>query len=74
MNSVHLLQRDQKTCREQKGCSSLVFLFFRERESTFSLDFRPIGSSVLNGARSKVILRGEGYVWAPIWCSENSKR
>ena len=33
----------------------------RERESSFSLDFRPFGSSVLDGARSKVDIRGEGY-------------
>ena len=38
----------------------LDFDFFRDRESTFSLDFRPFGSSVLDGSRSKVALRGEG--------------
>ena len=48
---------------------------FRERGSGFSLGFRPIGLSVLDGARSKVALRGEGYAWAPIWwSSDNSKR
>ena len=41
----------------------------------FSLYLRPFGQSVLNGARSKVVLRGEGYVWTPIWwSSDNSKR
>ena len=44
---------------------------FRER-SPFSLDFRPIGLSVLDGARSKVDLRDEGYAWAPIWWSSNN--
>ena len=45
----------------------LEFVIFRERERAFfSLDLRLFGPSVLNGARSKVALRGEGYVWAPI--------
>ena len=55
--------------------SGLGFLSFRERESSFSLDFRLFGPSVLDGARSKVVLRGEGYAWTPIWwSSDNSKR
>ena len=33
----------------------------RERKCALSLDFRPFGPSVLDGARSKVDLRGEGY-------------
>ena len=62
MNNVHLLQL------KDKECSGWIFDFLeRERESTFSLDFRPIGPSVLDGVRSKVALRGEGYAWAPIW-------
>ena len=47
--------------------AGFFFFFFRERGSGFSLGFRPIGPSVLYGARSKVALHGEGYVWAPIW-------
>ena len=48
---------------------------FRERESGFSLGFRPIGPSVLDGARRKVALRSEDYAWALIWwSSDNSKR
>ena len=48
---------------------------FLERESSLSLGFRPIGSSVLDEGRSKTVLRGEGYAWAPIWwSSDNSKR
>ena len=39
----------------------------RERKYDFSLDFRPFGSSVLDGVRSKVVLCGEGYAWTPIW-------
>ena len=58
-----------------KRCSGWVLEIFRERESTFSLDFRPIIPLVLDEARSKVALRGEGYAWALIWwSSDNSKR
>ena len=47
----------------------------RERESSFSLDFRPFGPSVLDGSRSKVDLHGESYAWTPIWRSSDiSKR
>ena len=45
-----------------RRCSGLEICDFRERRSSFSLDFRPFGLSVLDGARSKVDLRGEGYV------------
>ena len=75
-NSVHLLQME-KIGRgwRKKRCSDWIFLFFRERESSFSLDLRPFGPSVLDGARSKVDLHGEGYAWTPIWwSSDNSKR
>ena len=34
---------------------------FRERRSSFSLDLRPFGLPVLDEARSKAVLRGEGY-------------
>ena len=54
------------------GCGNKIS---RERVCAFSLDFRPFGPSVLDGARSKVDLRGKGYAWASIWwSSENSKR
>ena len=53
----------------------VMVLCFRERRFAFSLDLRPFGPSVLDGARSKAALRGEGYAWAPIWwSSDNSKR
>ena len=39
---------------------------FRERKSNFSLDFPVFGHSVLVGPRSKVILHGKGYMWAPV--------
>ena len=58
-----------------KGMQWLEFSGFRERRCAFSLDLRSIGPSVLDGATSKVVLRCEGYSWAPIWCSsDNSKR
>ena len=60
-----------------RGCDAVAgfFLFFGEKGSGFSLGFRPIGSSVFDGARRKVSLRGEDYAWAPIWwSSDNSKR
>ena len=39
----------------------------RERKCDFSLDFP--------ASRSKVVLRGKGYAWAPIlWSSDNSKK
>ena len=40
-----------------------MLLCFRERRCAFSLDFRPFGPSVLDRARSKVVLQGEGYAW-----------
>ena len=51
--------------RKKRG-SELEFCDFRERMSSFSLDLRSFGPSVLDGGRSKVDLRGEGYGWTPI--------
>ena len=39
---------------------------FRERRTSFSLDFREIRPSKFVGTRSKVTLRIEAYVWAPV--------
>ena len=41
-------------------------MIFREIESTFSLGFRPIGPSDFFAPRSKVVLRSEGFAWAPV--------
>ena len=72
MNSVHLLHFETKNGRR---CSELGFVISRERMCAFSLDLRPFGPSVLDEARSKVDIRGEGYAWTPIWwSSDNSKR
>ena len=38
----------------------------RERVSNFSLDFPAFRPSVLVRPRSKVVLRGKGYTWAPV--------
>ena len=47
----------------------------RERVSNLSLDFPAFGSSVLIELRNKVVLRGKGYVWAPVLGSfDNSGR
>ena len=48
------------------NCAMIGVSYFRERMSDFSLDFPPYGPSVLDGARSKVGLRDEGYAWTPI--------
>ena len=61
---------------EQAGDAvSKDFVIFKERRSSFSLDLRSFKPLVLDGARSKVDLCGEGYTWKPIWwSSDNSKR
>ena len=46
----------------------------RERKSNFSLDFPVSESSDLFGSRSKVVLRGKGYAWAPIFGSFDKLR
>ena len=74
LNSCLLKQEGENVQNEGEMGSELRFVIL-ERESALSLDFRPFGQSVLDGARSKVDLRGEGYAWAPIWwSSDNSKR
>ena len=58
-----------------KTCSRCGEVGFRERKCDFSLHFSAFRPSVLFGVRSKVVLRGKGYAWAPIlWSSDNSKR
>ena len=74
MNSF-LLQIEEENVQKGKIGSELGFSDFRERVCGFFLDFPPFGPSVLDGVRSKVDLRVEGYAWAPIlWSSDNSKR
>ena len=38
---------------------------FRERRTSFSLDFREIRPSKFVGTRSKAVLRSEGFAWVP---------
>ena len=61
--------------KEKIGRRLEIQILERERESGFSLYFPSFGLSVLDGARSKAVLHGEGYAWTPIWwSSDNSKR
>ena len=47
----------------------------RERVSNFAQDFSAFGPSVLMEPRSKVVLCGKGYAWAPVLGSfDNSGR
>ena len=76
MNSVVFsIFEDKMDSRWKKNVQWLIFVVYRERVCSFSLDFRLIRPSVFDGARSKNVLRGEGYAWTPIWwSSDNSKR
>ena len=77
MHSIisYLKSQKEKTWERQWGCWKWNFSFSRERETHFSLDLRLIRPSEFFGARRKVILRGEAYVWTPICgISTNSKR
>ena len=48
---------------------------FRERVSTFSLEFPVIGLSVLVGTRGEVGLRRKGYGWILVlWSFDKSGR
>ena len=49
-------------------------MIFRERESTFSLGFRPIEPSDFFGPRSKVVLRSEGFILVPVSLSFDKLR
>ena len=75
MNSFLLQFEEENGAVEAKIGSEVGFeVLERERESYFSLDVPSFESSVLDGARSKVDLRGEGYVWTPIWWSSDSSK
>ena len=75
MNSDLLPFEDQKMQWLREDGQWLRMVVFRKRRCPFSLGFLSIGPSVFDGARRKIALRGEDYVWAPIWwSSDNSKR
>ena len=49
----------------KKRSSSFGSHFFRERESSFSLDFYAIQPPAVFGARRKAALHGKGFAWIP---------
>ena len=60
--------RERKKKREKERA-------FRERSSTFSLDFPAIGLSNLGETRGKVDLHCKSYAWVPVlWSFDNSGR
>ena len=67
MDSFLLQIEEENVQRLEKVAVRACFKFERERESVFSLDFSLFGPSVRFGPRSKVVIRGEGYAWTPIW-------
>ena len=66
MNSDCLLQIEPKTKTWEKRKLDAVADFegFRERRTSFSLDFWEIRPSEFVGTRRKVVLRDEAYAWA----------
>ena len=52
---------------ERKGRGDAVgwILRFRERERSFSLDYRTIRPSAVFGTRREAALRGKGFPWVP---------
>ena len=50
----------------EERCRFKKWWDFRERSSTFSLEFPAIGPSVSGEARSKVAPQGKSYAWVPI--------
>ena len=66
LNSSPSSKRKERTCRREGELQRLGFLVFRERRCHFSLRSRAIRPSEFFGARRKVVLRGEGNVWAPV--------
>ena len=44
----------------------LIFFFFSERGSDFSLRSRAIGLSDFFGPKSKAVLCSEGFAWVPV--------
>ena len=52
--------------KEQTGRERESVGFFRERSSTFSLEFPAIGPASSDEARSKVAPHGKDYTWVPV--------
>ena len=69
---VWMGEKREKRERKEKGKRKEEF---RERDSTFSLNFPVIGPSILVGARREVAPHCKSYTWVPIlWSFENSGR
>ena len=60
------LKYKPKRERTRNGCSGYGRSDFRERRTSFCLDFREIRSSKFVGTRKKVALRIVAYAWAPV--------
>ena len=60
------LKYKPKRKRTKNRCSGYGRSDFKERRTSFSLDFREILSSEFVGIRRKVTLRIEAYAWAPV--------
>ena len=60
------LKYKPKRERTRNGSSGYGRSDFRERRTSFSLDFREIRLSEFVGIRRKVALRIEAYAWAPV--------
>ena len=58
--SVWERKRERGRPTEREGA------IFRERSSTFSLEFSTIGPASSDEARSKVAPHGKDYMWVPI--------
>ena len=70
-----LLKWKRENVQDEAKIDSEWISRFLERESSFSLDFRSFGSSILDGARSKGVPHDKGYVWTTVWwSSDKSKR
>ena len=48
---------------KRERCRRFWISFYRERVSSFSLDFYAIQPSTVFGTRRKIVLRGAAYVW-----------
>ena len=55
-------ERRKKSKRKREGKCGI----FRERSSTFSLEFLTIGPASPDEARSKVAPHGKDYTWVPV--------
>ena len=55
--------------KEQTGKREGKCEIFRERSSTFSLEFPAIGLAISKEARSKVAPHGKDYTWVPVFGS-----